>query len=214
MPGSRLASRGSSGRSLCTHGNVVFTARCATDAGSLPGRRAVSLSSATGLPLPGDQVPGTTSRVSRAPQHPPLPHQRSLPSTKHRLQHLTTPPAAFHTPSTVWTYQQTQEQGTGTTGTWLTDPGATSLRVLFRDVTTVPVTLATYAGRQKAARFPPGLPTGAGSTEVWYRIPAPQERAGRRLTCRCHQGRRVRAAARCQPPAWLLTQEEGHGNSQ
>lgn len=213
MPRSRLGSRGSSGRSLSvTHGNVVFTARCATDAGSLPGRRAVSLSSATGLPLPGDQVPATTSQVSCAPQHPPLPHQRSLPSTKHHLQHLMTPPAAFHTPSTMWTYQHTQ--GTGTTGTWLTDPGATSLRVLFRDVTIVPVTLATYTGWQKAARFPPGLPAGTGSTEVWYHIPAPQEWAGRRLTCRCHQGRRGRAAARCQPPAWLLTQEEGHGNSQ
>lgn len=38
--------------------------------------------------------------------------------------------------------------------------------VLFRDVTTVPVTPATYTERQKAARFPLGLPAGAGSAAV------------------------------------------------
>lgn len=146
----------------------LFTAKCATD-------RHTRFQGAGLCPSPRPQVspPQGIRYLNNHPgevaaQHPPLPHQSSsLPYTKHRLQHLPTPPAAFHTPSTMRRYQQTRGQGTGTTGTLLTHPGARHCCCLTQSA------LRGCDNRPRDSHHPhrvaegSSLPTGPAS---WHRL--------------------------------------------
>lgn len=167
---------------------------CNRHARSLPGNQAVSLSSATGLP-PQQGIRYLNNHTGEMCTSAPASAPPKLFSTSHRTpspascvfpgcEEVSAGPGPGH-----WDNRDFANSPRGT--------AAASCKVLFRDVTTIPVTPATHTEQQKAARFPPGLPAGAGSTEVLYCILAPQEWAGQQLTHRCHPGRKVRAPACC-----------------
>lgn len=148
---------------------TVFQSRvCSRPACILPGSWAVSLSMATGLPITGDQV---LDKLCTS----------ALASATKALLHVPpdTSPSCLPHPMTMRRYSQTQMQSVGTQGlcqlTLEHVTAATSLRVLFRGMTVIPMTPTTHTEWHNAAHFPPCLPAGTGSVEVLYCILALQE---------------------------------------
>lgn len=176
----------------------LFTARRATDTHAHSQGAGLCPSSQPQASPPRGSGTRTTTQVSCAAQHPPLPHQRSfLPSTKHRLQHLMTSLAAFHTPSTMRRYQQTWGQGAGTTGTLLTHPRArhccrlTQSPLQGRDNrprdshhlhraaegSSLPTGPASWCGLRRGVVLHPG-PAGTGRTAAHMQVPSREKGEG------------------------------------
>lgn len=105
----------------------------------------------------------------------------ALTSATKALLHVPpdTSPSCLPHPMTMRRYSQTQMQSVGTQGlcqlTLEHVTAATSLRVLFRGMTVIPMTPTTHTEWHNAAHFPPCLPAGTVSVDVLCCVLALQE---------------------------------------